>query len=175
MKIVITGSPMIGRTSLCLRLADHCIRKGLSVGGMVSKDMPDSGWEISDFRTGRTGLLASKDGHGERKGDYFADFDCLENLGVPAIENAVADCDVVLVDRIGLLEVHSKSFRQAYRHAFDSGKHVIASVDKKFAPVFVSGDWKRKIDNCMDISTTGVQNCYELVLMMYDRYLKAER
>ena len=171
MKIVISG-PRNGRTSLCLRLADHCIRKGLVVGGMVSKESSDSDLEISDFQTGKSGLFARK--NGEKIEDYLVDFECLE-MGISAIENAIAECDVVLIDGIGPLEVHSKEFRQAYRSAFDSNRHVIATIDEKFMHVFSSGEWKRRVDNCIDISNSGVQKGYELVLLMYDRYLKTER
>jgi len=81
MKLVITGSPAVGRTSLCLRVADFCMQNGLKVGGMVSKEA-SSGLRCCDFESGTSGLFLRNEVSGIAIGH---DFSVLESIGVTAI------------------------------------------------------------------------------------------
>jgi len=167
MKLVITGGPAVGRTSLCLRIADFCLQNGLKVGGMVSKEVP-SGFEVCDFESGLSGVFLNKEGSGAKGGDCFADISVLESVGVQAIENAASDCDVVIIDWIGKAGVRSKAFRQACYSAFGSGRHVIAAADGRFA-----GTFAKVSDYCIDITKEGVQKGYERVLSLYSDKLRS--
>jgi len=165
MKLVITGSPAVGRTSLCLRVADFCMQNGLKVGGMVSKEA-SSGLEVCDFESGTSGLFLRNEVSGIAIGH---DFSVLESIGVTAIGNAAAYCDVVLIDGVCEAQMRSKEFRQICYSAFGSGKHVIVSADERFA-----GTFAKISDLSVDISKEGVQKCYERTLSLYGDKLKSK-
>jgi nucleoside-triphosphatase THEP1 len=165
MKLIITGSPEVGRTSLCLRVVDFCLQNGLKVGGMVSKESC-SGLEVCDFESGAAGLFLRNEVSGIAVGP---DLSVLESIGTTAIGNAVSYCDVVLIDCIGEAQMRSKEFRQICYSAFGSDRHLIVSVEERFAGTFA------KISDCsVDISKEGVQKCYERMLSLYGDKLKSK-
>lgn len=177
MRIIITGQPKAGKTEFLLRLADYFSKKGLSVGGMVTNAVLDDkgnriGFEILNTMTGEIGVLATKGGAGVPHEGYSVNVQDLENIGIPAIEQAVKSCDVVLIDEIGPMELKSEAFRRKYHEAFESGKHVIATAYHTYAPSFQQGEWKRKVDYVLNVSAQSSDLCLELMQNMFKNVKK---
>ncbi len=177
MRIIITSQPKAGKTGFLLKLADYFSKKGLSVGGMVTKAVLDEkgnriGFEILNTITGETGVLATKGGAGVPHEGYSVNIQDLERVGIPAIEQAIKSCDIVLIDEIGPMELKSEAFRAKYREAFESGKHVIATAYHTCAPSFQQGEWKRKIDYVLNLSAQPADRCMELVQNMFGKIKK---
>lgn len=131
--LFVTGPPGSGKTTLVMRAAEELKRRGLKVGGMVSREVRRGGvrwgFEIVDLETGRTGVLASVDlPSGPSVGKYRVNLSDLEAVGVEAIDRAVERCDVVVVDEVGPMELYSERFKQAVRRALGSGKLVLGTV-----------------------------------------------
>jgi len=59
-----------------------------------------------------------------------------EEVAIPAIERAIGESDVIVIDEIGRMEWLSGRFRQAVARALESGKPVIAVVGEKLAGEF---------------------------------------
>ncbi|RLI06855.1 NTPase, partial [Candidatus Bathyarchaeota archaeon] len=65
---------------------------------------------------------------GPRLGKYRVNLRDLEEVGVRAIEEAVAEADVVVIDEVGPMELFSERFVEAVRKALRSGKPVVGTI-----------------------------------------------
>ncbi len=59
---------------------------------------------------------------------YGVDIDNLDRVGVSALHQAAQQCDLVVVDEIGKMELFSASFREAVLQIIDSGKRVLGTI-----------------------------------------------
>ncbi|MCX8183810.1 MAG: NTPase [Crenarchaeota archaeon] len=133
MKILVTGRPGIGKTTLVSKVAQGLREKGVSVGGMITYETREkgvrTGFLVEDLKTGLTGLMASVNyGSGPRVGKYVVSLAELERVGVKAIRNAVASDEVVIIDEIGPMELYSEAFRKTVSEAFSSAKSIVATI-----------------------------------------------
>jgi nucleoside-triphosphatase len=131
--LLLTGRPGVGKTSVLLRIVESLKVKGYSEGGMVTREVrvagSRAGFEILDLSTGRKGLLASlTQEQGPQVGRYRVNLRDIESIGVGAILDAVESSDVVVVDEIGPMELHSQAFKEAVRRAVESPKLVIGVI-----------------------------------------------
>lgn len=134
--LFIAGSPGTGKTSVLLKTIEVLKARGCSVGGMVSREVRAGGgrvgFEILDLSSGRRGWLAHvNQKHGPRIGKYRVNLEDLDNIGAEAIANAVENADVVAIDEIGPMELHSERFKEAVKKAVESRKLVIGTVHWK--------------------------------------------
>ncbi|MBO3833433.1 MAG: NTPase [Candidatus Brockarchaeota archaeon] len=133
MKILVTGRPGIGKTTLVSRLAQMLKDRGVSVGGMITYETREkevrTGFLVEDLKTGLKGLMASVNySSGPRVGKYVVNLAEIERVGVKAITDAVERDEVVIIDEIGPMELYSESFRKAVSEAFASAKSVVATI-----------------------------------------------
>ena len=134
--VFVTGPPGSGKTTAVMRAVEELKRRGLRVGGMVSREVRRGGsrwgFEVVDLDTGRVGVLASvEQRQGPSVGKYRVNLADLEGVGVEAIERAVESCDVVVIDEVGPMELLSPHFQDAVRRALGSGKPLLGTVHFK--------------------------------------------
>ncbi len=111
--IVLTGAPGVGKTTAVMRAARALKDRGLKVGGIVSRELRTNnmriGFEFIDLITNDTNVLASLTGNGPKVGKYFINLAgcrfAAERLGA-----AAKNCDVIICDEIGPMEVKSREF-----------------------------------------------------------------
>jgi nucleoside-triphosphatase len=63
-----------------------------------------------------------------RVGKYGVDVRALENTGVPALLEAAASCELIIVDEIGKMELFSEKFQAAINAIIHGGKPVLATI-----------------------------------------------
>jgi len=63
-----------------------------------------------------------------RVGKYGVDIDSLDRVGVSALNKAAEQCDLVIVDEIGKMELFSANFREAVLKLINSGKRVLGTI-----------------------------------------------
>ena len=107
--------------------------RGYIVGGMISREVRQNGsrvgFEIIDFKTSERGWLAHiNQPVGPRVGKYKVNEEDIDSVGVRAIQTALRDADVVVIDEIGPMELSSQSFRRAVIDAMSSNKLVIGVI-----------------------------------------------
>ena len=55
----------------------------------------------------------------------------LEEVGVKAIKDAVEQCDIIVIDEVGKMEVESEAFVEAVKQSLEADKPMILTLHKK--------------------------------------------
>jgi len=126
---LVTGPPGCGKTTLLRQVVAEL---GLRAGGFYTEEVRERGQRIG-FRLstldGRQAVLASVDIAGPpHVGRYGVDLAALEGVDVPALEEAAASADLVVVDEIGKMEMASGRFRLEVESALDGGCCLLGSI-----------------------------------------------
>ncbi len=133
--LIVTGSPGVGKTTLLKEcaypLADH-------LGGFFTEEVREGkdrkGFLLKTF-SGQAGLLASKDSDLEVKvNKYGVDVSVLDDLGVPAVREAMRSKKVVVVDEIGTMEMLSPLFCETVAAALIGEKSFLATIRLQAEP-----------------------------------------
>ena len=137
-KIVITGLPGVGKTDTLIKIVKDLEESGYRVGGMVTEAIIENndrvGFYVMDWQTKERKIFAHVDfDTGERVGKYGVDVKVLEEIGVPAIERAIADesIDIIIIDEVGKMEMLSERFCKVVIDALDSDKPILLTLHKK--------------------------------------------
>ncbi len=134
--IALTGRPGIGKTTAVTRVTESLKREGIKVGGIYTNEVRQQGvrvgFDVVDILTGKTTTLA-RVGHapGPRVGRYVVYVDEFETHGVKAIEEAIENCMVVVVDEIGPMELKSIRFTNVIEKLLNLDKPVVVTVHLK--------------------------------------------
>ncbi|MHA1379848.1 MAG: NTPase [Candidatus Helarchaeota archaeon] len=129
--ILITGKPKIGKSTLITNLVDFLKSTGKKVGGIYTPEIKAKsrvGFRIIDIYSHKEGILAHiNQKTGPRVSKYKVNMNDLNNIGVKGIRFAISNCDFVIIDEIGKMELFSKDFCEAVLEALDS-KKVIGTI-----------------------------------------------
>ena len=129
LRIAVTGSPGIGKSTVVAKVAEKLAdQPGLEIGGIQTAEIRNEGkregFSIKDLSTGKTGFLASIRGNGPRVGKYHVNLEDLERIGANALRSAL-DCDLIVIDEVGPMELKSEAFVSAVEAVLKSNKSVL--------------------------------------------------
>ena len=78
---------------------------------------------------GQDAILAHIDIHSPyRVSRYGVDIESLDRVGVSALHRATEECDLVIIDEIGKMELFSANFRETVLQIIGSGKRVLGTI-----------------------------------------------
>ena len=126
---LLTGRPGTGKTSL---IKQAIAGMGSKAGGFYTEEIRSRGVRLG-FKLvtldGQSAILAHIDIHSPyRVSKYGVDIDSLDRIGVSALNQAAKECNLVVVDEIGKMELFSANFREAVLRIIDSGKRVLGTI-----------------------------------------------
>jgi nucleoside-triphosphatase len=166
--LLLSGNPGVGKTTILLKVAEDLKTRGYSVGGMISREARRSGsrvgFEIVDLGSGKSGWLAHTDQEmGPQVGKYRVNLKDLNDIGVKAIANAIAKCDVIVIDEMGPMELFSGKFKEAVVKAAESTKLVIGIVHWKARDRLIDETRKREDAEVYTVTSENRQSLHEVL------------
>ena len=132
-KIFVTGRPGIGKTTLVFKVSNSLKKRGVKVGGIMTLEVRSggvrTGFKIIDLESGAEAQLASVSSEaGPRIGKYLVHVENLDTFAVNSIDRALEQCDLVVIDEIGPMELKSQRFVDTVRRALSSDKPLLATL-----------------------------------------------
>lgn len=133
-RIAVTGKPGVGKSTVVAKAAGKLVENfGLKIGGIrtaeIRKEGRREGFSIEDLATGKTGTLSNVKGSGPRVGKYHVNLEDLASIGAGALRNSL-DCDLVVIDEIGPMELKSEEFISAVEVVLESDRPVLAVLHR---------------------------------------------
>ncbi len=165
---LLTGRPGTGKTSLIKQAVAEMAGKA---GGFYTEEIRSQGTR-KGFRLvtldGQDAILAHvKSQSRYRVGKYGVDIDSLDRVGVPALRKAAEQCEVVVIDEIGKMELFSDSFRETVLEIIDSGKKLLGTI------MFSPNPWADAIKRRPQVDIVPVTGSnYQQVLAGIKRWLE---
>ncbi|MCS7198035.1 MAG: NTPase [Candidatus Bipolaricaulota bacterium] len=135
MRIAITGAPGSGKSTLCKRLIEALA--SVKIGGILTQDIREGrervGFKILDLLTGQRGVLAHRSlTSGPRVGRYRVNLTDIERIAVPALERALCEAQLIVIDEIAPMELHSPRFIEAVTRVLASSKDLLVTFKERF-------------------------------------------
>jgi len=126
---LLTGRPGTGKTSLIKQAVSEL---KVNAGGFYTEEIRSQGTRLG-FKLitldGQEAVLAHVSiSSCFRVSKYGVDVESLDRVGVAALRQAVRQCDLVVVDEIGKMELFSANFSEAVLEIIGSGKKVLGTI-----------------------------------------------
>ena len=149
-KIGVTGLPRSGKSAVMekvismlsderleeMRARGDDVEAAKLLGGMRCEPVVENGERVGfkciNFQTGEEAVMAHKSIDSRlRVLGYGIDPEALERVAVPAIQEAMDDYEVLVIDEIGKFSVESEGFVEVVRKAMEVDKPTLVTLHKK--------------------------------------------
>jgi len=146
-KIGITGLPRSGKSAVLDKVVSMVVDEHKSdsrgstsgqkvIGGMRTEAIIENGERVGyaciDIETGERGVMAHREiDSRNRILGYGIDPSEIDRIGVPAIQNAVGNCEILVVDEVGKFSVESEGFVNVVRAALEYDMPTLLTLHKK--------------------------------------------
>jgi nucleoside-triphosphatase len=146
-KIGITGLPRSGKSAVLDKVVSMVVdehkanpRRSTSgpnvIGGMRTEAIIENGERVGyaciDIETGERGVMAHREIESRNRIlGYGIDPSEIDRIGVPAIQNAVGNCKILVVDEVGKFSVESEGFVDVVRAALEYDMPTLLTLHKK--------------------------------------------
>ncbi len=135
----LTGMPKAGKTTVLWELVNDLRDRGLKVGGFLSPGEQHHGtrtaFHVVDVQSRKKAVLAEVRGDGPKVSKYHVNIKSFEGVAVPAMKKC-SQCDVMVIDEIGRMEMKSRKFLKELDNILDSDVPLIASLGSDYVKKF---------------------------------------
>ena len=147
MKLLLTGPPGIGKTTVIQKVLSGI---EISAGGFYTHEIRRGGRRVGfSLKTlgGEEGILAHIDNRGRyRVGRYGVDIDRFEAMVLPALEGALQEKELAVIDEIGRMELFSQAFQEMVMRVLDQDeRHVLGVIHQGKEPFAASVKRRRDV------------------------------
>jgi len=131
--ILIQAPPRTGKSTLIDKICSMLNEKGYKVGGIVTPEIKEKnrriGFWVLDLSTGNKKILAHINIKSMLKvSKYGVDLDAFDELAFTAINSAIDNCDLIVIDEIGKMELFSEKFQKVVEKGLNSSKPVVGTM-----------------------------------------------
>ncbi|MHA1292547.1 MAG: NTPase [Promethearchaeota archaeon] len=135
-KILITGPPRCGKSTLILKLIDYYFKKDYIVCGFSTPEIRKQsriGFDIEDISSKQRFPLARAGNYKSRfrLGKYFVFIDEFNKYLDEYLQLEKICPDIIIIDEIGKMELFSEKFQKLIRNLFRSSTQIIATIGEK--------------------------------------------
>jgi len=139
---LVTGAPRSGKTTVVERTLERLAGSGVRAGGVFSPELRVDGerigFELVDVATDQRSLLAHVDRRdGPKVGSYRVNVDAVDELAGEALARARRERELVVVDEIASMQLHSDVFVAELERALDAAVPVLGAVQSSSEFTFV--------------------------------------
>jgi len=132
-KYIIRGKPGSGKSTAIMLIRQALERRGVKVGGIRTPELREVGrrvgFGVEDLSTGKREIFASVNfTGGPRVSKYVVKVELFEEIAIPALERAMKECDIVLIDEIGKMELFSERFIEVVRGLWNSNVPAVGTA-----------------------------------------------
>ncbi len=133
-KILITGSPQCGKSTLILKLIEYFSKQKFTVYGFLTPEVREHGNRIGfdaiDIYSGEKSPLARVGNFNTkfRLGKYNIFIDQFDRLLEKSLNLEGKTVNLVVIDEIGKMELFSEIFQDLIRKIFNSNIAIIATI-----------------------------------------------
>ncbi len=168
MKIFLTGKPGSGKSFVIEKIVEKLKQKGIKVGGFITPEIREGGKRIGfcvkDIYSNEVGILASKDIKiGPKFGSYGINLEDFERVALKAIEFALNECDIIIIDEIGKMEFFSKNFKEKVAQLILLEKPLIAVLHRSFLGKF------KDFGEIIEVTVKNRNKLPDLILSMLEK------
>ena len=142
-KILLTGPPGIGKTSIIKKTLEKLNRP---VGGFYTAEIRERGKRVGFKIIGLNGeedIMAHVDFPGPRVNKYGVNVAAFDRIGPSALDDALLDGKLVVMDEIGMMELLSGIFQQKVFEVLESNADIFGVIKEHSNP-FIDGIKARK-------------------------------
>jgi nucleoside-triphosphatase len=147
-RVLLTGRPGVGKTTLICRLAELLQAASIPVAGFVVREVREqdrrAGFVVEALGGPRALIAHTSWTHGPQVGRYRVDVAAFEHIALPAMRRAVQADGVAVIDELGQMELLSEEFVGEVQRLFDQGRPLVAAVHLRAHPV--TDAFKRRPD-----------------------------
>lgn len=111
-------------------------------------------------------MAASDVNSAVRVGRYGVNVDIIQEIGVTAIEQAITDAELIIIDEIGKMELAVQEFKQIVIQALNSPKPVLGTIGMKIQSPFVNAIKQRSDVNVLFLPMSKQSVVYQQVLAL---------
>ena len=136
-KILITGPPRCGKSTLISKLIDYYCKRNFIIHGFltpeVKKDTTRMGFDVEDIFSGEKARLARVGNYPTKfkLGKYKVFIEEFENIISKLANINNLKVDLICIDEIGKMELFSVKFQEWLKYLFSSNISIIATIGLK--------------------------------------------
>ena len=161
----IQAPPRTGKSTLVAKLCSMLDSKGYKIGGIQTPEIREKnrrvGFWVLDIYKGKKEILAHIDINSKFKvSKYGVDLNSFDELAVTAINSAIENCDIVVIDEIGKMELFSEKFQEVVIRGLNKSKPVIGTMGQINHP-FVSLIKSRSDVQVLTIDRGNMEDTYQ--------------